>query len=62
MLKGQLRTSDLLLTQVYVFSELGNCIQWGVVLKTQPTDLQNVKSNQKENQSQKAYSFLHEKI
>lgn len=43
MLKSQLRTSYLFLTQVNVLSELCDCIQRGVMLKTQPADLQNVK-------------------
>lgn len=42
MLEGQLRTSDFFLAQVDVFSELSDGVQWGVVLKTQPADLQNV--------------------
>lgn len=42
VLKGQLRTPNLFLTQVNVFSKLSNRIQWGIVLKTQPTDLKYV--------------------
>ena len=46
MLKRQLCTSNLFLTQVNVLPKLSNCIQWGVVLKTQPTNLGgNVKVN-----------------
>lgn len=46
MLKRQLRTSNLFLTQVNVLPKLSNCIQWGVVLKTQPTNLRgNVNVN-----------------
>ena len=48
MLKRQLRASDFFLAQVDVFSELSDGIQWGVVLKAQPTDLQNVKSTPEE--------------
>lgn len=47
MLKRQLRTSDFFLTQVNVFSELSDRIQWGVVLKTEPADLRDAKSTPK---------------
>ena len=47
MLKSQLSTSNFFLTQVNMLSELSDCIQRRVVLKTQPTDLQDVKPNTK---------------
>lgn len=41
VLKGQFSAANLLLTQVHVLPELTDCIQRGVVLKTQTTDLKS---------------------
>ena len=40
MLEGQVSAAYLLLAQVDVLPELGDGVQWGVVLEAQSTDLQ----------------------